>query len=71
MSTTKIQLGDPYFIYVRWKFGFKHIWPCRGYDLKSVVAFLGTLTSVDSFEFKKVSEQVYTKTAEKGEYGYK
>jgi hypothetical protein len=70
-KTDPILKEDHFLIYVTWKHGFRHIWPCRGYDLKSILTFLRSLTSIDTFEHKKVSEKLYTKTVEVGNYSLK
>jgi hypothetical protein len=48
-----------YFIDVTWKSGFKHTIPCRGYNLKSEIAFNDSLFWVESFNYYEVTEQQY------------
>ena len=48
-----------YFIDVTWKSGFKHKVPCRGYSLKSQLAFNDSLFWVESHSFYEVTQQEY------------
>jgi hypothetical protein len=48
-----------YMIHVVWKDGFKHKVPCRGYNLKSEMAFNDSLFWVESHNFFEVSKEDY------------
>ena len=68
---TLIQYNEKFFIYVKWKSGFKHIWPCFGFELKSLLDFLASLGTIESFNYKKVSETVYSNKMEKGNLSWR
>lgn len=48
-----------YFIDVTWKTGFSHKVPCRGYSLKSQMAFNDSLFWIESHSFYEVTQQEY------------
>lgn len=48
-----------YFIDVTWKDGFKHKVPCRGYGLKSQLAFNDSLFWIESHSFYEVTKEQY------------
>lgn len=48
-----------YFIDVTWKSGFKHIVPCRGYNLKSEITFHENIFWIDSFIYYEVTKEQY------------
>ena len=60
MSNDKTIKHDCYiFMEVTWKDGFKHIVTCRGYNLKSQIAFTKSLFWVDSYNWYEVSKEIY------------
>lgn len=48
-----------YFIDITWKSGFKHTVPCRGYNLKSEIAFNESIFWIDSFVYYEVTKEQY------------
>lgn len=48
-----------YFIDVTWKSGFKHTIPCRGFNLKSEMAFTESLFWIESFHYYEVTKEQY------------
>ena len=48
-----------YFIDVTWKGGFKHIVPCRGYNLKSQLAFNDSIFWIESHSHYEVTKEQY------------
>ena len=54
-----VNLDGYYFIEVTWKSGFKHKVPCRGYGLKSQMAFNDSLFWVESHYFYEVTQKEY------------
>lgn len=48
-----------YFIDITWKSGFKHTVPCRGYNLKSEIAFNDSIFWIDSFIYYEVTKEQY------------
>ncbi len=55
-----------YFMEVTWKKqgkikAFKHIVPCRGYNLKSQINFNESLFWVDKYTYKEVTKQQWEK----------
>lgn len=55
----KISRDSYIFIDVTWKGGFKHTVPCRGYNLKSQLAFNDSLFWVESHHWYVVTEEQY------------
>ena len=47
------------FMEVEWLSGFKHIVPCRGYNLKSQINFTKSLQYVKDFSYRLVSAKDY------------
>ena len=52
-----------YIIQVKWKSGFTHKVPCRGYGLKSEMAFNDSLFWVESHFFYEITQQEYEEYA--------
>ena len=48
-----------YFIDVTWKSGFKHIVPCRGFNLKSELTFNQSLFWIESINYYEVTKEQY------------
>lgn len=48
-----------YFIDITWKSGFKHTVPCRGYNLKSELAFNQSIFWIDTFNYYEVTKEQY------------
>lgn len=48
-----------YFIDVTWKSGFKHTVPCRGFRLKSELAFNESIFWIESIEYYEVTKEQY------------
>jgi hypothetical protein len=48
-----------YFIDVTWKSGFKHTVPCRGFNLKSEIAFNQSIFWIDSIHYYEVTKEQY------------
>lgn len=48
-----------YFIDITWKSGFNHIVPCRGYNLKSEIAFNQSLFWIEKFHYYEVTKEQY------------
>lgn len=48
-----------YFIDVTWKSGFKHTVPCRGYNLKSEIAFNQSIFWIESIHYYEVTKEQY------------
>lgn len=48
-----------YFIDVTWKSGFKHTVPCRGYRLKSEIAFNESIFWIESINYYEVTKEQY------------
>ena len=54
-----IKRDDYIFISVTWETGFKHVVPCRGFNLQSQLKFSESLNYVKSFTYKVVTEKEY------------
>lgn len=54
-----VEKQDYIFIDVEWQGGFKHVVPCRGYNLQSQLAFNKSLNYVKDFKWRVVSEKQY------------
>lgn len=54
-----IKRDDYIFLDVTWKTGFKHIVPCRGFNLTSQVKFSSTLEYVSDVTYRVVTEKQY------------
>ena len=54
-----VEKQDYIFIDVEWQSGFKHIVPCRGYNLQSQLEFNKSLTYVKDFKWRVVTEKQY------------
>ena len=54
-----IKRDDYIYITVKWKGGFTHIVPCRGYNFKSQIKFNESLLYVESFTWKLVTQKEY------------
>ena len=48
-----------YFIDVTWKSGFKHTVPCRGFRLKSELAFNESIFWIESIEYYEVTKEQF------------
>lgn len=55
-----IKRDDYIFLDVVWKTGFKHIVPCRGFNLQSQLNFSSSLEYVKKVTYRIVSEKQYT-----------
>ena len=54
-----IKRDDYIFLDVTWKTGFKHIVPCRGFNLQSQLNFSSSLEYVQKVTYRVVSEKQY------------
>lgn len=59
MYTQQVNRDSYIFIETKWKGGFTHIVPCRGYDLKSQLKFHESLFWIESSEWKEVTQSEY------------
>lgn len=54
-----IKREDYIFIDVKWKGGFKHTVPCRGYNLQSHIKFNESIFYIESFTWRTVTKKQY------------
>ena len=54
-----IKRDDYIFLDVTWETGFKHIVPCRGFNLTSQLRFSQSLDYVKSVTYRKVTQKLY------------
>lgn len=53
---------DAYFLLTcKWKSGFTHVVPCRGYNLKSQLQFTKSLTWIQEYSYTECTAEEYNK----------
>jgi hypothetical protein len=55
----KLQNDSHFFIDTKWKSGFSHIVPCRGYNLKSQLRFSESIFWIESTDWYEVTKEKY------------
>ena len=59
MYTNKVPSDSYFFIDTKWKSGFSHIVPCRGYNLKSQLRFSESIFWIESTNWYEVTKEKY------------
>jgi hypothetical protein len=59
MYTNKVPSDSYFFIDTKWKSGFSHIVPCRGYNLKSQLRFSESIFWIESTDWYEVTKEKY------------
>jgi hypothetical protein len=59
MYTNKVPSDSYFFIDIKWKSGFSHIVPCRGYNLKSQLRFSESIFWIESTDWYEVTKEKY------------
>ena len=59
MYTNKVPSDSYFFIDTKWKSGFSHIVPCRGYNLKSQLRFSESIFWIESNDWYEVTKEQY------------
>lgn len=59
ISTTTVHRDSYFFIDTKWKDGFTHIVPCRGFNLKSQLRFNENIFWIESSEWREVTKETY------------
>ena len=58
-ETTKVSFDGYFMLEVKWKGGFTHKVPCRGYNLGSQIRFTESLFWVESYDYIKCTKEEY------------
>ena len=58
-ETTKVSFDGYFMLEVKWKGGFTHKVPCRGYNLGSQIRFTESLFWVESYDYTKCTKEEY------------
>ena len=59
MYNNKVSSDSYFFIDTKWKSGFSHIVPCRGYNLKSQLRFSESIFWIESSDWYEVTKEKY------------
>lgn len=59
MEPTRVKFDAYFLITCKWKGGFTHVVPCRGYNLKSQIAFHKSLEWIEEFYFDECDQAEY------------